>query len=237
MLNFAVLQPLLRTDWILLLRQPIKPLQKQVCPDKYEVLMRLNLPNQISSPIDLINAAEKDDWMATLDRLIIEQAFKQIAQDTAHYSINLSAVTACDRDLANWVTDAISQYNIQPERITFELTETAVATNPEQIKFFAEFWRSQGGGFALDDFGSGNANLALLKSLPVSAVKLDRSIVANVATNQIDRLTVDYLVSTARLANATTIAEGIETTQLKVFLRELGVGYGQGWLIGMPELF
>jgi EAL domain-containing protein (putative c-di-GMP-specific phosphodiesterase class I) len=221
----------------MLMRQPIKPLLGQICGEKYEVLLRLNLGDRPSSPYELIRSAEQGAWIPTLDRIIIEQALRRIARDVAEYSINLSAITASDPELPHWVLDACTDYNISPSRITFELTETAIAPDLNRVRAFAEFWRSEGGQFALDDFGVGHTNLALLKFLPINAVKLDRSIVAGVVTDPIDFLTVDFLVNAAKLTRASTIAEGVETRELQVFLRGLGVEFQQGWFVGMPELF
>jgi EAL domain-containing protein (putative c-di-GMP-specific phosphodiesterase class I) len=221
----------------MLMRQPIKPLLGQICGDKYEILLRLNLDDRPSSPDAIIRSAEQGGWIPVLDRIIIEQALQRIAKDAAEYSINLSAITASDPDLPHWVVDTCTEYNISPSRITFELTETAIAPDLNRIRAFAEFWRCEGGQFALDDFGVGYTNLALLKFLPINAVKLDRSIVAGVSHCPIDFLTVDFLVNAARLTRATTIAEGVETRAVQVFLRELGVEFQQGWFVGMPELF
>ena len=94
---------------------------------------------------------------------------------------------------------------------------------------------SRGCLLALDDFGSGLSSLNYLRNLPVHYLKIDGQFVQNVASDPVDRSLVEAIVQVARAMGVQTIAERVETQAVLDTLREIGVGYAQGWLLGRPR--
>ena len=191
------------------------------------------------SPSTFIQAAERGGYMPAVDKTVVSRTFKLLANrlEEEHYSINLSGETMSDRHFTDWLTEQVLHWAVKPSQVTFELTETTAIVDIQQIKIFADYWRSLGGGFALDDFGAGCTNLTHLKQLPVTSLKIDGAVIQGVCDNAADLLSVDFFVNLARLRNITTVAEWVETQKLQVFLQGLGVDFQQGYVVGRPEAF
>ena len=229
---------LVSNDWFSLRRQPIVPLQDR---DKglphYEILMRLTTDPE-SSPAAFIRMAERSGHMPVIDRQVISKTFKQLSGDrSAHYSINICGQTISEADFGLWVSEQMGQWSVEPSQFTFELTESSPIRDLEKAKKFTQWWRSLGGGFALDDFGAGCTNLVQLRDLPVSLLKIDGAITQTVIEDPATLLAVDFFVNLSRLRGIQTVAEWVDSQPLQVFLRELGVDWQQGWLTGRAEPF
>jgi EAL domain-containing protein (putative c-di-GMP-specific phosphodiesterase class I) len=115
------------------------------------------------------------------------------------------------------------------------VTETAAARNIEDARSFAEELKRLGCAFALDDFGTGFASLVYLKNLPVSQLKIDIEFVRDLVHNTGDQRLVRAIVQMADPLGLETVAEGIEDEATFQLLRELGVGFGQGFWIERPS--
>jgi diguanylate cyclase (GGDEF)-like protein/PAS domain S-box-containing protein len=123
---------------------------------------------------------------------------------------------------------------LTPDRLHLEITESAlVEASPAAIREVHEV-ADLGVKIALDDFGTGYSSLSLLRNLPVSTVKIDRSFVAPIATDRNARAIVRAVIGLCRELNIETVAEGIETQEQLTSVRALGCGQGQGYLLGRP---
>jgi EAL domain-containing protein (putative c-di-GMP-specific phosphodiesterase class I) len=121
-----------------------------------------------------------------------------------------------------------------PQKIVFEITETAVMKDLEHGRLFAERMVALGCSFALDDFGTGFASLTYLKHLPVQYLKIDIEFVRDLCHSRRDRSVVSAIVALARGFGQETIAEGVENEATAAVLRNLGVTFAQGYLFGAP---
>ena len=117
----------------------------------------------------------------------------------------------------------------------FEITETAAISNLAHAARFIRRFRDLGCRFALDDFGSGLSSFGYLKALPVDYVKIDGSFVRGMVNDRIDRAVVDTIRRLAQAAGARTIAECVESPAILARVRELGIDFGQGYIIHSPE--
>ncbi|HEY0168890.1 MAG TPA: EAL domain-containing protein [Jatrophihabitans sp.] len=123
---------------------------------------------------------------------------------------------------------------LSPDRLHLEITESAlVEASPAAIKEVREV-ADLGVRIALDDFGTGYSSLSLLRDLPVSTVKIDRSFVAPIAADRSARAIVRSVIGLCQELGITTVAEGIETQEQLTSVRALGCNHGQGYLLGRP---
>jgi len=122
-----------------------------------------------------------------------------------------------------------------PELLCFEITETAAIEHFDLVRSFSQHMRDRGCRIALDDFGSGTSSLGQLKKLPVDFVKIDGSLVRDVASDPISRTMITAVQTIASALGAKTIAEHVEDASTAATLRSLGVTFAQGFYYAEPE--
>ncbi|HET8706276.1 MAG TPA: EAL domain-containing protein, partial [Pseudomonadales bacterium] len=192
------------------------------------------------APGNFIPAAERYNLMPLIDRWVIREAFEYLQvsglgrQANGTYFINLSGSTLSDPaffdDIKQWQKD----FNILPQRICFEITETAAIDNlVDAVEFIGEI-RQRGFKFALDDFGVGLSSFSYLKTIPVDFLKIDGSFVQNMLENSIDHGIVSSCNQIAHAAGLETIAEFVEHDSVKHALTAIGVDFAQGYGIAKP---
>ena len=226
-------------DQFRLYGQPIIPLSPHLDgPVHYEMLIRLlDEDGEIVMPDVFIPTAERYGLMAPIDRWVIKTAFRyshsQLGDDTSPgIAINLSGNSLNDDSLLDFVTREFELSGMSPERVCFEITETAAINNFEKTAQFISALKAVGCSFALDDFGSGVSSFNYLKHLPVDYLKIDGSFVRDMAVEPVDRAMVAAIHQVSRIMGIRTIAECADTDAVIGQLRELGVDYVQGDAIG-----
>jgi diguanylate cyclase (GGDEF)-like protein/PAS domain S-box-containing protein len=222
--------------------QPIVPLNttlQQLRP--IELLVRLRTrEGQLLSPAAFIPAAERYGLMAAIDRWVIAHALLEHGHALASHrdvgiSINLSGTSFNDPDFADYLRSVIRNSPFTPERICFEITETAMVNNIVQAAELVQLLKGMGCRVALDDFGSGLSSFNYLKNFAVDVVKIDGSFVRGLAGNRIDRAIVESINQIAHQLGARTVAEFVESAEVAAQLREIGVDYAQGYHYARPE--
>jgi EAL domain-containing protein (putative c-di-GMP-specific phosphodiesterase class I) len=128
----------------------------------------------------------------------------------------------------------LREEGFDPGHLTLEITETEAARNPPLANALLRRLRTSGIGVSMDDYGVGFSTLQRLQLFPFSNLKIDRWLVADLATDPQVKRTVEMLVTLARQQKFTLTGEGIETEEQRQILRELGCNYGQGYLIARP---
>jgi EAL domain-containing protein (putative c-di-GMP-specific phosphodiesterase class I) len=207
----------------------------------YELLVRLVDEHGAHVPPGrFLPAAERYQLMPDIDRWVVRNALRRLAHPgRSHYqgtfSINLSGQTLGDSDFLGYVRNEIRASGVDPARLCFEITETAAIRNLSRASQFMAELRRLGCLFALDDFGSGLSSFAYLKALPVDFLKIDGSFVRNIARDPSDRSLVAAIHQIAQVMGMRTIAEFIEDEATLAILRDLGVNYGQGYVLHVPE--
>lgn len=201
-----------------------------------ETLLRLNdsLLGSIS-PSEFVPIAEKNGLVLQMDLLVVEK----VCQFIAHYnpkeslgldylSINLSAAEFMNRQMPKQMTELLNQYQIDPNFIVFEITETVATVSYDIVSACMQEYRTRGFRFALDDFGTGYANLSQVVSLPFSIVKIDRGLLFG------SRIVLEDLLHMFKRLGLTNIIEGVETIEQSEFIKEMEVDYIQGYLYANP---
>jgi len=185
-------------------------------------------------PLAFIPAAERCGLMPMIDRYAIERA-AELASSGRTVHVNLSAKTIAQPGLFDEIIGALQRHRARPEQITFEITETAVAADLTEASHLATRLAARGFRIALDDFGSGWGAFRYLKAMPISAIKIDREFIRDLASNERTLALVRGIVGLARLVGHETIAEGVEDEPTFILLRSLGVDYAQGFYVGRPQ--
>lgn len=209
----------------------------------YEVLLRWNHPTRgIIGPENFIDVAEATGLIEPLGEWILAQACERLVELRAQnknlkLSVNVSAKQFSKGDFRDKIVKILSRTRIPAESLELELTESALLENVEQSISTLEVLRQAGVSLAIDDFGTGYSSFSRLQQLPVSRVKIDRSFIQNIPTNQSNCCISRAMISVAHDLGIEVVAEGVETHQQALFLSEAGCDVLQGYYVGRPKAF
>lgn len=210
--------------------------------DRYEILIRLrDEEGQMIPPMAFLPAAERYGMMPVIDRYVIKKAFTWLVENNSRglsslsLSINLSGNTLNDENIASFINESAKTLGVDPEKICFEITETAAVANLIHTSNVVRELKKHGFRFALDDFGSGMSSFGYLKYLPVDYLKIDGVFIRNILEDKVDAVMVEAIARVAGVMGIQTVAEYVENNAIKQFLAKIGVDYGQGYGIHIPE--
>ena len=231
----------LEEDRLVLYGQRIKSLVDGVV-DHWELLVRLKeTDGTLVPPMAFIPAAERYHIMPAIDRWVVQQTVNLIARsdqmqsnDAPVLNINLSGQSISDDEVLRFMVDQIAREEVNPEKICFEITETAAIADLSHATRFIAVMTGLGCRFALDDFGSGLSSFAYLKNLNVSYLKIDGGFVRNMVNDRIDYAMVESINHVGHTLGIKTIAEFVETDEVLEAVSQLGVDYAQGYCIDGP---
>jgi diguanylate cyclase (GGDEF)-like protein/PAS domain S-box-containing protein len=225
-----------------LFRQTILPLQTAETGAHYELLLRMrDEAGKIVAPDNFISAAERYGITPSIDRWVIENAFRWLVSEAdereklAMCSINLSGQSLGDDKFLPYVIDQFHRSGLDATKICFEITETAAIASFSQANRFIQALKELGCKFALDDFGTGLSSFGYLKHFPVDFLKIDGSFVKEILHDPIDREMVRSINEIGHLTGKQTIAEFAENVEIINMLRSLGVDYAQGYGVSQPQ--
>lgn len=229
----------LASESLELLAQPILPLSSAPADPWFEILLRMRAADGSRISLEtLFRADVRRDLTRDIDRWVIEQTLERLVTDRhllrqhpAKFSLNLSAASLADGEFWRMLEGLVRNSRIEPGTLGFEFREEAARPHVGLISPFMCRLREQGISFALDNFGRGAGFMSHLNSLPVSCVKIDGSF-----SRDLDNPGSQSMVAAiAKLAGAfgmQTVACHVETDAIRERAAQLGVDYGQGFLIG-----
>jgi diguanylate cyclase (GGDEF)-like protein/PAS domain S-box-containing protein len=241
------IQHALEQDDFVLHIQPIVSIEGQLEQRKHAELLLRMVENKgaeserLVPPSAFLPAAERYHLMPLIDRWVLDMALNKLASNEASMTqlvtcaINLSGQSLTDLKFYDYIVKQLNETGVDPRRICFEITESAVIANMEMAQQFVNGLRKLGCRFALDDFGSGLSTFDYLKQLNVDYVKLDGSLVRDVATNRVSQAMVHAINYVAHVMGMKTIAEYVESDDIMNTLRNLSVDYAQGYAISKPR--
>lgn len=210
-------------------------------PIKAETLARWSHPQRGPVPPDrFVPVAEAHPELAdALTLWAIEAAGRHQRELTARgfpltIAVNVSAVNLRDLAFPDRVHEAVRRAGVEPSRLTLELTETAAFQEPVRTADVLLRLRIKGFELALDDFGTGYSSLKVLKQMPISALKIDQSFIADLLTSGDSAAIVRAMIDIARHMELHTVAEGVESEAVATALAGMGVQSLQGYHIGRP---
>lgn len=219
--------------------QPKVRLRDGVCVG-VEALLRWHHPIHGHVAPDLfIPLAEKTGQVRHITAWVVRQAVAQAAQWLADgralpVAINTSARDFDSDELRDLLAALLQQYRLPPELIEIEFTESALANNPALLRQRVLDMRRLGVRVAIDDFGAGFSNLSYLKNIPADTMKIDRSFISRLLTDQADQLIVPSIIHLAHNLGFSVVAEGLESEATARILHHLGCDYAQGYAIARP---
>jgi diguanylate cyclase (GGDEF)-like protein/PAS domain S-box-containing protein len=226
-------------DDFVLYAQLILPLQSNQ-GGFYELLLRMKDGDDIIAPGLFMPAAERYDLSIKIDRWVLRRALKWIASsppalsNTQHVFINLSGNTIGNKSFQRYAFKLLQEYDVPPEKICFEITETSAIANLAEAIDFIKDLKELGCFFALDDFGSGVSSFGYLKNLPVDYLKIDGMFIRDICFNEVNLAMVRSINDISHVMGKKTVAEFVEDDRTFAILRNIGVDYGQGYGIGYP---
>ncbi|MEO0616369.1 MAG: EAL domain-containing protein [Pseudomonadota bacterium] len=232
----------LEEDRFELFRQTILPLQDTDQGAHYELLVRMRDENgALVSPELFIGAAERYGITPNIDRWVIRNALRWLVSEADERarlslcSINLSGQSLGDEKFLPFVIEQLQTSGISPDKICFEITETAAIASYSQANRFINALKELGCKFALDDFGTGLSSFGYLKHFPVDFLKIDGSFVKEILHDPIDREMVRSINEIGHLTGKQTIAEFAENPEIITMLRGMGIDYAQGYGVAEPQ--
>jgi predicted signal transduction protein with EAL and GGDEF domain len=204
-----------------------------------EALARWQHPTRgVLDAFHFVPLAEETGLVLALDDQVVTHAVTTradlarngLAAGSFRTWMNVSTMQFTRSNPHEQLTRFLEEAGCAPTLVGVEITETAVLDNVEAAAVQIDAARSQGVKVALDDFGVGHSSLTLLRSLPIDAVKIDRSFVRDITRSARDAAIVESVVQLATKLGIEVVAEGVETPEQARLLRELGCGRAQGWL-------
>ncbi len=228
----------LKDKRLVLFFQPILDIKtKQIT--HHEILLRLvQEDGEIVSPGSFIPDAEQTGLINSIDFYVIRQAIQFLsdtADESSQVAINLSGKTINDQNLVSYIQELLSAYKVSPDRVIFEVTETAAVADILVASRIMNEINAIGCKFALDDFGIGFSSFYYLKKLPVEYIKIDGAFIRSIVDNLDDQLFVQAITTVISGLGKKTVAEFVEDKAALELLQEYGVDYAQGYYIGKPQ--
>lgn len=207
-----------------------------------ECLMRWVINGEPVSPVEFIPIAERLGEIAALTKLSIRtigellKKLRGLGADIERYifAINISVVEILDVDFIDKLCHYIEEYEISPEQIKVELTESAFVDNFTYVNMVLSQLQLRGFRVSIDDFGTGFSSMSYLCRLSFDEIKIDRSFVSGVITNKRKQTVFNALVSLSQNLGKAIVAEGVEEHSQLVYAKAKGVQYIQGYYYSKP---
>lgn len=192
------------------------------------------------SPSDFIPIAEATGLISLLGHWALRVAAKQVqiwrkkTGKNISVAVNVSPQQLRGAGFVDKVRAALKESGLPPEALVLEITEGALMRDPNRARVLLNELADMGVSISVDDFGTGYSSLSYLKSFPISSLKVDRSFVRDLETDQADRAIVKAVLSMASALGLKAVAEGVETAGQLDYIQTNGGTNVQGWLLGRP---
>lgn len=212
---------------------------EQIC--SAEALIRWDHPSLgIVSPGDFIPALERHGFVSQLDQYVLRHVygFQKSLQDAGMsfvpVSINLSRQDFYSDSLMNDIFRCERETGLPRGSVNFEVTETSMAVLQDSGTYYLSQFRQNGSSIFLDDFGTGYSSLAMIGNFPLDAIKIDRSFVQHIEDRPATRSVISSIIRMCHDAGLYAIAEGVETKEQCLFLKENNCDFMQGYYVSRP---
>ncbi len=206
-----------------------------------EALLRWRHPDLgLLQPNQFVPLAEETGLIVPIGRWALATACAQNMQwqreglPPIRVAVNLSARQFCDPNLLNDIRNALGDSAMPPSLLELEITESMVMQDlPRTVRLLQEIKRL-GTTLAIDDFGTGYSSMAMVRELPIDALKIDRSFVRDVGGDAEGKAIINAIIAIGHALNLTVVAEGVETKEQEAFLREQKCDEEQGYFVSAP---
>jgi len=222
--------------------QVIVPLNGGAATPKFELLLRMTDEQGATvTPEKFLSAAERYQLAPAIDRWVVRTVLEMLkplaaplAAKGACFAVNISGQSLGDPEFAEFLEGALRDCGLPMSLLSWEVTETAAVANIVRAEALIRRLRDFGCNVALDDFGRGLSSLTYLKVLPVTHLKIDGTFVRDVVGDPRAQAMLSAIVQLSKAMGLSTVAECIESDEIRAITARLGVEYGQGFSIGRP---
>ncbi|MGE0051561.1 MAG: EAL domain-containing protein [Arcobacter sp.] len=214
----------------------VQPLvnNKTLNVDKYECLVRLiDEDGKIVNPYFFLDISKRSNQYTKLTKIVIEKSFKKFDNLPFEFSVNISYEDIENSNFLDFIKEMLKKYNVK-NRVVFEILEDENIKNYNLLISFIDEIKSLGCKVAIDDFGSGYSNFEHLLKMNVDYLKIDASLIKNVAKNENSYKITKTIIEFAKSLNLKTIAEYVENEEIFNIIKELGADYSQGYYFSAP---
>ena len=229
----------LANDKIIVYYQPLIN-NKTLKVDKYECLVRMIDDDKVISPFFFLDISKKSNQYAKITKVVIEKSFKQFSTLPFEFSVNVSYEDIEDPDFLTFIKEQLKKYNLS-SKVVFEILEDENIKNYDILMHFINEVKALGCKVAIDDFGSGYSNFEHLLKMNVDYLKIDASLIKNIAIDENSYKVTKTIIEFANSLNLKTIAEFVENKEIFDIVKELGTDYSQGYYfsapISMPNIY
>lgn len=203
-----------------------------------EALIRWNHPKRgFLSPYHFIEVAENSPFIEDLTNWVMREASRQYKEwgiENLTMSVNISASQFKSKNFIHQIEAAVRLTAIKPENLNLEITETASIEDREYTIKVLQQLKSKGFKVSIDDFGVGQSSLSYIKDFPIDYIKLDRSFIKELETNDTSKVILRSIIQMAKDLNLKVVAEGVETKEHLDFLLQEDCHHIQGYYISKP---
>jgi EAL domain-containing protein (putative c-di-GMP-specific phosphodiesterase class I) len=222
--------------------QKISALRGAPRPERFEVLLRMHDADKIRAPHAFFAAAEMGSLMPDLDRWVIRNLLQMLRRRSDavragrwEFCINIAAQSMVSDAFREFVVAEVCRSSIPASLLVFEFSESNALEHQDAVEIMAARLRDVGCRIALDNCRSGFDTLSTLRRWPVSCVKIDGSLIRDVVDNPRSEALVRAVVELAGGIGIETVAECVETADIRGKLLDIGVDYAQGFHLGAPQ--
>lgn len=206
-----------------------------------EALLRWDNPELGSvSPLQFIPIAEETGLIIDIGKWVLKTACAQLVKwlqagmPALSMAVNLSVRQFSDDRLLHDIAAILEETGLPANLLELEITESMVIHNPSHARRLIGAIKKMGLHLAMDDFGTGYSSLAQLKHFPIDILKIDRSFIRDLATTSEDKAITEAIIALGKTLRLTVVAEGVETKEQEIFLREHGCDEMQGYYFSRP---
>ncbi len=239
LLQSSIKKALENNEFVLYYQPQIDVLTDKLCG--YEALIRWISPKHgFVAPDKFIKLAEENGTIVDLGRWVLKQACEFCTKinidekDNIVISVNVSPIELMQYEFVDNVKNIINSSGVSPKLIEIEITESSLMesfdVSIEKLNQLKEFGLS----IAIDDFGTGYSSLKYLNLLPIDILKIDKSFVDDIASNNADKNFIDLIILLAHRMGLKVVAEGVETEIQKSVLKTQGCDKIQGYIFSKP---
>lgn len=202
--------------------------------EKYECLVRMRDGEKIISPFFFLEVSKKTRQYFAITKAVIEQAFERFGSKDAEFSINLSINDILEPNITEFIFMMLQKHKIG-QKVVFEIVESEYITNFEGVINFIEEVKKYNCKIAIDDFGAGYSNFEYLIKLKADYLKIDGSLIKNIHSDKNALLVVSTIVEFSKKLGMKTVAEFVESEEIFLIVKDLGIDYSQGYYFCAPK--
>ncbi len=202
--------------------------------DKYECLVRLiDEDGKVVNPYFFLDISKRSNQYTKLTKIVIEKSFKRFENLPFEFSVNISYEDIENSSFLDFIKEMLKKYDVK-NRVVFEILEDENIKNYNLLISFIDEIKNLGCKVAIDDFGSGYSNFEHLLKMNVDYLKIDASLIKNIAKNENSYKITKTIIEFAKNLNLKTIAEYVENEEIFNIVKNLGADYSQGYYFSAP---